>query len=87
MGNFFPETKKKLGFGAMRLKMNGDKVDYDEFSKMIDTFLENGFNYFDTSHGYISGKSEIALRECLCKRYPREKFLLANKLSLKTKTL
>ena len=24
-----------LGFGCMRLPMNGDKVDYDEFNKMI----------------------------------------------------
>lgn len=81
MNTFFPEAKKKLGFGAMRLQMNGDEVDFDEFSKMIDIFLENGFNYFDTAHGYISGKSEIALRECLVKRYPRESYLLADKLS------
>lgn len=77
----FPEVKKKLGFGAMRLKMNGDEIDYDEFCKMIDIFIENGFNYFDTAHGYISGKSELAIGECLSKRYPRESFILANKLS------
>ncbi len=81
MSAFFPETKKKLGFGVMRLQMNGDEVDYDEFCKMIDAFLANGFNYFDTAHGYISGKSEVALCQCLTKRYPRESYLLANKLS------
>lgn len=35
----------------MRLPMNDDKVDLTEFSKTVDTFIENGFNYFDTAHG------------------------------------
>ena len=77
----FNEVRKKLGFGCMRLPMNGDQVDYAEFTKMVDTFIENGFNYFDTAHGYIQGKSEIALHDCLTTRYPRDKYLLANKLS------
>lgn len=77
----FEEVKKNFGFGCMRLPMNGDEVDYDEFDKMIDLYLENGFNYFDTAHGYLQGKSEIALRERLVKRYPREKFVLTNKLT------
>ena len=58
----------------MRLPMNGEEVDYDEASKMVDTFIENGFNYFDTAHGYLGGKSEVALRECLVKRYDREQY-------------
>jgi hypothetical protein len=73
--------KKNLGFGCMRLPMQGEEVDYEEFSKMVDLFLENGFNYFDTAHGYVSGKSEIALRECLTKRYPRERYILTDKLT------
>lgn len=77
----FDGVKKKLGFGCMRLKMIGDKVDYDEFNKMIDAFISAGFNYFDTAHGYIDGKSEIAIRDCLATRYKREDYILANKLS------
>ncbi|MBO5852532.1 MAG: aldo/keto reductase [Clostridia bacterium] len=77
----FETVKKNFGFGCMRLKMKGDKVDYDEFNKMIDTFIDAGFNYFDTAHGYIDGKSETAIRDCLAKRYNREDFVLANKLS------
>lgn len=46
----FPEVKKKLGFGAMRLPMIGEKVDLAAFSKMVDLFLSEGFNYFDTAH-------------------------------------
>ena len=75
------KIKKNFGFGCMRLKMNGEDVDYEEFNKMIDTFLDAGFNYFDTAHGYISGKSETAIRDCLAARHPRESFILTNKLS------
>ena len=81
MNPFFPEIKKNFGFGCMRLPMNGDKVDIPHTMKMVDTFLERGFNYFDTAHGYISGQSETALRECLTSRYPRDKYILTNKLS------
>lgn len=77
----FKEVLKNFGFGCMRLPMDGDKVDYAEFNRMIDTFLENGFNYFDTAHGYLQGKSEIALRDCLVSRYPREKYILTDKLT------
>lgn len=71
----------KLGFGCMRLPMKDENVDYEEFNKMIDLYMSNGFNYFDTAHGYLGGKSEIAIRECLSKRYPRESFVLTNKLT------
>lgn len=77
----FPEVKKKLGFGCMRFPMRDNKVDYDHLNKMIDVFMENGFNYFDTAHGYIDGMSEASLRDCLVKRYPRESYILTNKLS------
>ena len=77
----FDTVKKKLGFGCMRLKMNGDEVDPSEFCRMIDAFLAAGFNYFDTAHGYIGGKSETAIRDCLVARHPRESFVLADKIS------
>ena len=73
--------KNKFGFGCMRMKMDGDHVDYDEFTKMVDMFIERGFNYFDTAHGYLNGQSEVAIRECLTSRYPREAYMLTNKLS------
>lgn len=77
----FPEVKKNFGFGCMRLPMIDKEVDTVEFSKMIDIFLDNGFNYFDTAQGYLEGKSELALKECLTSRYPREAYILADKLS------
>ena len=48
---------------------------------MVDYFISKGFNYFDTAHGYLQGQSEVAIRECLTKRYPRDKYILTNKLS------
>ena len=81
MNTRFSELKKNLGFGCMRLPMKGEEVDYEEFSKMIDAYMDAGFNYFDTAHNYISGKSETAIRECLVKRYPRESYILVDKLT------
>ena len=75
---------KKLGFGCMRLPMIGGaegEVDQAQFNQMIDRYLGAGFRYFDTAHVYLGGKSETAIREGLVKRYPREAFLLTDKLS------
>ncbi len=77
----FEEVKKKFGFGCMRLPMRAGEVDSAEFSEMVDTFLANGFNYFDTAHGYLGGKSETSIRDCLAARYPRESFVLTDKLT------
>ena len=77
----FNEVKKNFGFGLMRLPMKDDKIDNVELCKMVDFFMERGFNYFDTAHGYHNGLSEVAVRECLSSRYPRESYVLTNKLS------
>lgn len=77
----FREVKKKLGFGCMRLPMIGDQVDIAQTCEMVDAFLREGFNYFDTAHGYLDGKSELAIRECLTSRYPRESYVLTDKLT------
>lgn len=81
MNPHFPEIKKNFGFGMMRLPMNGDRVDFEATNKMVDAFIEAGFNYFDTAHTYIQGQSEEAIRRCVSSRYPREAYLLANKLT------
>ena len=81
MDNTFTEIKKNFGFGCMRLPMVDGEVDMEQFKQMVDLFLEEGFNYFDTAHGYLDGKSELALREGLTSRYPRDRYLLVNKLT------
>lgn len=82
--NFGP---KKLGFGCMRLPMSEGTVggegvvDTRQVCAMVDAFLEQGFCYFDTAHGYIAQKSEPTVRQCLVERHPRDRFLLTDKLS------
>ena len=77
---------KKLGFGAMRLPLLGEEpkspVDLEKVQEMVDAFLSRGFTYFDTAYGYIGGKSEKAIKEALVDRYPRESYILTNKLSV-----
>ena len=77
----FASLDKNFGFGFMRLPMLGDEVDIPQTIQMVDAFLDAGFCYFDTAHGYINGKSELAIRECLSSRYPRNRYILTNKLS------
>ena len=77
----FPEVKKMLGFGCMRLPMDGDKIDIEQFKKMVDVFMANGFNYFDTAHIYHDGESEKAIREAVSSRYSRESFILTDKFT------
>ena len=75
---------KKLGFGFMRLPVknpdNMADVDTAELNRMVDSFLEQGFTYFDTAYMYHNFKSEEFLRESLVKRHPRDSFTVATKL-------
>lgn len=73
--------KKNFGFGCMRLPLKDSEIDLAETSRMVDYFLEQGFNYFDTAHGYLQGRSETALKTCLTSRHPRDSYILTNKLT------
>ncbi len=75
---------KKLGFGLMRLPLKdaGDQtsIDLNRFKQMVDVFMERGFTYFDTAYPYHGGASELAFREAVAKRYPRERFTVTDKM-------
>lgn len=73
--------KKNFGFGCMRLPLKDGEIDLAETSRMVDYFLEQGFNYFDTAHGYLQGRSETALKACLTSRHPRDSYILTDKLT------
>ncbi|MCC8125822.1 MAG: aldo/keto reductase [Clostridiales bacterium] len=77
---------KKLGFGLMRLPLvNPDdttSVDIEAVKQMADMFMAKGFTYFDTATPYHRGQSEVAFREALVKRYPRNSYTITDKLSL-----
>lgn len=74
----------KTGFGFLRLpRLNPSderSIDYKTLCSLVDQFLEQGGDYFDTAYTYLGGASEEALRKTLVERYPRERFRLADKL-------
>lgn len=78
-----------LGYGMMRLPVEGGQtarenpdapIDQELVNKEIDFALEHGVNYFDTSPAYCQGKSETATGIALS-RHPRDKYFIATKLS------
>ncbi len=78
----YDKINGKFGFGCMRLPKGEDgKVDRARFSEMVDEFMASGLNYFDTAKIYMGGDSEEALRDCLTSRYPRESYVLTDKLT------
>lgn len=73
---------KKLGFGMMRLPKKGEKIDREKTKEMVDLFIKKGFTYFDTAYGYHDKESELAIKECLTGRYPRDAYILTDKLTI-----
>lgn len=75
---------KKFGFGLMRLPLldqnDAGSIDIEETKRMVDTFIEKGFTYFDTAWMYCAFKSEEAAKVALVERHPRDSFTLADKL-------
>ena len=86
MKNFFGAPIKKLGFGFMRLPGFEGKpeseIDYELVKKMVDLYIGRGFTYFDTAYGYHNGNSEVAIRQAVTERFPRDKFQVTTKLPL-----
>lgn len=77
---------KKLGFGTMRMPLLKEddpaSVDLEQVCGMVDAFIDQGFTYFDTAYMYHKYESEATVRKALVERYPREAFVLADKLPL-----
>ena len=77
---------KKLAFGLMRLPLldedDDSSVDIDHATRMADLFLENGFTYFDTGYVYHEGTSETIFKKAVAERYPRESYVISDKLPL-----
>ena len=70
----------KIGFGLMRLPETNGVIDLDKVCKMVDAYLDAGFNYFDTAYVYHGGNSEKTVKEAIIKRHPRDSFTIATKL-------
>lgn len=75
-----------LGMGMMRLPLLDENdftnIDYEQVNKMVDTYMDAGFNHFDTAFVYHEGIGEQAFKKCVVERYPRESFKIATKLPL-----
>ncbi|WP_461462535.1 aldo/keto reductase, partial [Methanobrevibacter sp.] len=76
----------KLGMGMMRLPLIDEddftNIDYEQVNKMVDTFMDAGFNHFDTAYIYHEGKSENAFKKSVVERYPRDAYKIATKMPL-----
>ncbi len=68
----------------MRLPQKDDQdpksVDQESFNEMVDYYMNKGFNYFDTSYAYHDGCSEEAIKKAVVERYPRDSYLIADKI-------
>lgn len=77
---------QRLGFGCMRFPLldreDPTSVDIPQVCSMVDTFLAQGFTYFDTAYFYHKGTSENLVKQVLVDRHPRSSFTLADKLPL-----
>ena len=75
-----------LGFGMMRLPLKDENdqtsIDIEQVNKMVDVFMENGFNVFDTAFVYHEGVGEPAFKKAVVERYPRESYKISTKLPL-----
>lgn len=76
---YFGREFGKLGFGLMRLPGVESEIDIEETKKMVDAYMEAGFNYFDTAWAYRG--SEDAIRQALVERYPRDSYFIVTKIA------
>lgn len=76
----------ELGLGMMRLPLLDENdfksIDYEQVNKMVDSYMESGFNFFDTAYVYHEGVGEESFRKSVVERYPRDSFMLSTKLPL-----
>jgi len=64
----------------MRLPEADGEIDLKETCRMVDLFLERGFDYFDTAWMYCNFKSEDAVKEAITSRHPRDGYTITTKL-------
>lgn len=77
---------KKLGFGLMRLPLLNEEdrkaIDLEQVEKMVDYFLDQGFQHFDTAYMYHEGTSEDLFRKMVVERYQRDRYTVTDKMPI-----
>lgn len=69
-----------LGLGIMRFQDKKGNIDYKQISDTLDEYMKGEFCYFDVHPGYVMGNAQAILREHVVKKYPRNRFMVANKM-------
>ena len=76
----------KLGMGMMRLPILDENdfksIDYEHVNRMVDAYMDAGFNHFDTAYVYHEGMGEDAFKKSVVERYPRDSYKISTKLPL-----
>lgn len=75
----------ELGFGIMRMPVvendSGNKVvNWSECEKLITEYMKGDYCYFDTHPAYMGEKSEEIIRRFVVKKYPRNRYFIADKM-------
>lgn len=72
-----------IGFGLSRLPhLEDGSVDMEKLITLVDRYMASGYHNFETAFIYEKGKSELAFKEAVSSRYPRESFWLTDKFPL-----
>jgi hypothetical protein len=69
------EKVSQLGFGAMRLPLQGEAIDEKEAIRMIHHALDQGINYVDTAWVYHGGESENLVGRALKDGWRKKAFV------------
>ncbi len=70
----------QLGFGTLRLPTKNGELNITKIEKMVAEYQKEAFCYYDVHPHYLAGKAEETIRKTVVDRYPRESFLLADKM-------
>jgi predicted aldo/keto reductase-like oxidoreductase len=68
-----------LGVGIMRFQSENGLMS-DEAFRLVEIAMSEGINYYDTGYLYNGGHSEEFVRKALVEKYPRDSFVIADKL-------
>lgn len=80
---YYFDSNLKLGFGFNRLPFAGDEPDYEAINDIVDEYLAAGGKYFETAYNYMKHNSETIVRKCLVERYPRDQFVICDKMPIR----
>lgn len=78
MSDYIGKDVPKMGFGGLFCVRNKE-IDLESVKHMVDLFLGAGYKCFDSAYAYAG--VEGFLSEALVKRYPRDAYLLTEKIT------